>query len=509
MQLLSADHIRAWDAHTIAHTPIASIDLMERASMVFTNWFSMFYEQSRPIVIACGTGNNGGDGLVIARLLTHLGYRVQVFILKISRSETDDFKTNLERLPKRSDILRGGISTENSDALADFYQSLTAETVLIDAILGSGLTRPVTGFWATVFEKTNSLHVETVAVDIPSGLFADQHTPTGVAVLCADRVLSFEIPKLAFFMPENQRFVGDFDFKSIGLLPDFLEKYPPQYFYVQKPFVQKFIKKRGKFDHKGTFGHALLMVGSAGMAGAAVLAARACMRSGVGVLTVQTPSVNQLVLQLALPEAIVAADVDAETLTELPNFEKYAAVGIGCGISKAALTADLLHQVLQSSNRPLVLDADALNLIAAHPDWLNLIPKGSILTPHPKEFERLFGKASNDFDRLNILKTQSKRLKINILLKGAHSIVANTEGVCFINSTGNAGMATAGSGDVLTGIITGLLAQGYAPTDAAVLGVYWHGLAGDVAAGKMGQAALMASDIVENLGAADKLMRVV
>lgn len=493
MKLLTADQIRAWDSFTIQNEPISSYNLMERASSIFTDWFSTIYDSKRPILIFCGTGNNGGDGLAIARFLHYLRYDVGVYICRISKNETADFSKNFDTIQRLdASILRGYLLEQ------DTFPTIPKNTIIIDAILGSGLTRPVGGFWASFFNHLNQSQAEIVSVDIPSGLFSDKHTEGGA--IKAARVLSFEIPKLAFLLPENEPFVGDFEYKSIGLHQAFLEKIEANNIFVTSDFIQPLLKKRKKFDHKGTYGHALLVVGSGGMAGAAVLAARACMRSGVGLLTVQTPMCNRLILQISLPEAIVVADQNETELSQVIDNQSYSAIGIGCGIGKGEKAAAVLRGYLAESKRPVVLDADALNILSEHTEWLDLIPENSILTPHPKEFERLFGKADNDFDRLELLRSKAKYLKINILLKGAHTIVADTEGCCYVNSTGNAGMATAGSGDVLTGIITGLLTQGYEPKTAAILGVYLHGLAGDLAAKRVGQPALLASDIIDNLG---------
>ncbi len=495
MKLLTADQIHAWDSFTIQNEPISSYNLMERASSVFTDWFSTIYDTQRPILIFCGTGNNGGDGLAITRFLHYLRYDVGVYICRISKNETVDFAKNLGKIQGlNSSILRGDIFEQNA------FPIIPNNIIVIDAILGSGLTRPVTGYWASFFKYLNQSQVEIVSVDLPSGLFSDKHTE-GVAIK-ATRVLSFETPKLAFLLPENEPFVGDFEYKSIGLHQMFLESIEAKNVFVTPDFIQSFLKKRKKFDHKGTYGHALLVMGSSGMAGAAVLAARACMRSGVGLLTVQTPLCNRLILQISLPEAIVVADKNETELSQVIDCQSYSAIGIGCGIGKREKAAAVLRGYLEESNCPVVLDADALNILSENPEWLDIIPKNSILTPHPKEFERLFGKADNDFDRLELLRSKAKYLKINILLKGAHTVVADTEGCCYFNSTGNAGMATAGSGDVLTGIITGLLTQGYEPKTAAILGVYLHGLAGDLAAKRVGQEALLASDIIENIGKA-------
>jgi ADP-dependent NAD(P)H-hydrate dehydratase / NAD(P)H-hydrate epimerase len=499
MKLLSTQQIKAWDNYTIQNEPIASIDLMERASEVFTHWFSALYDSENTVYVFCGTGNNGGDGLAIARLLHHSFFNVKVFICTVSNAESDDFKINLSRLPIRSEILRGYLHED------DIFPTIEKKAIIIDAVLGSGLSRPVTGYWASFFEYLNESNNDIVSVDIPSGLFADKtlKNTEGVAIE-AKHVLSFEIPKLSFLMPENQYVIQSFSYKSIGLKQDFLENIDSNNIYITSDFIKSLLKKRAKFSHKGSHGHALLVVGSFGMAGAAVLAARACMRSGVGLLTVHTPQCNRLILQTTIPEAMVRTDADEYAISQNNDVISYEAIGIGSGIGKAGRTASALKNYLSQTTFPMVIDADALNLIADNPEMLPLIPKHSILTPHPKEFERLFGKTKDDFERLELLRNKAKSLKINILLKGAHTIVSNTEGVCHFNSTGNAGMATAGSGDVLTGIITGLLAQDYEPTNAAILGVYLHGLAGDLAAEKVGQEALIASDIIEHLGLAFK-----
>ncbi len=348
----------------------------------------------------------------------------------------------------------------------------------------------------------NALENEIVAVDIPSGLFSDRHTE-GMAIE-AQHVFSFETPKLAFLMPENQQFIQSFDFKSIGLKPEYLEEIEFDNLFITQDMAFNLLKKRNKFSHKGTHGHALLVCGSLGMAGAAILSARACLRSGVGLLTIHTPQCNRLILQTAVPEAMCREDAINDVTTHIEDCLSCNTIGIGCGLGKDKRTVKALKDLLKNYTNPMVIDADALNIISENKDLLKCLPANSILTPHSKEFERLFGSTNNDFERLKLLREQAKSLNINILLKGAHTVVANTEGVCFFNSTGNPGMATAGSGDVLTGILTGFLAQGYEPSAAAILGVYVHGLAGDLAADKIGEEALIASDIIENLGAAFK-----
>ena len=272
------------------------------------------------------------------------------------------------------------------------------------------------------------------------------------------------------------------------------------YNLISTDLVKRIHKIRQKFDHKGTFGHALIIAGSYGKVGAAILAARACLRSGAGLLTIHAPKCAYEILQISLPEAMVSLDFHEYYFTRVKDLSPYKAIGIGCGISTQMLTANALEYVLKNVSTPLVLDADALNLMAVEQKLLKLLPKKSIITPHPKEFERLFGASINDFEMLILQIAKSKEYGIYIVLKRANTCITTPEGVCYFNDTGNPGMATAGSGDALTGIITGLLSQNYSPLEAAVLGVYVHGLAGDMAAKKLGHEALLAGYIIDNLG---------
>ena len=500
MKILSVAQIKELDAYTIAHEPIASIDLMERASLVFVKWFvEQFPNQDVPVHIFCGTGNNGGDGLAVARLLHQRFYNINVWLCKISEQTSPDFQTNLERLPKRAELQIQTVA--HGFPLPELPQG----AILIDAIFGSGLNRPVTGYWAHLIEHLNNQNIIRIAIDIPSGLFADQHS-TGVC-LKAKQTLSFEIPKLAFFFPENQDFVGDWAVEGIGLSQDFIAKTESPFHYIDSAFAKSIFHKRQKFSHKGTFGHALLIMGSYGKVGAAILAARACLRSGVGLVTIHAPKCAYPILQMSVPEAMISVDRHEFYLSEIPKTEKYQSIGIGCGLDVKKTSGEALEDLLENGDKPVVLDADALNLIARNKKLLAKIPKESALTPHPKEFERLFGATANDFERNDLQRQQAQTLGIYIILKGAHTSIACPDGHCYFNSTGNPGMATGGSGDVLTGIITGLLAQGYAMRDAAVLGVYLHGLAGDLAAETIGQNALIAGDLIQYLGKAfGKLM---
>lgn len=487
LKILNIEQIRELDVFTIRQEPVTSIDLMERACKAFVRWFTLRYENTKHVGIVCGTGNNGGDGLGIARLLAATGYPVSVWIVRGGK-ESPDFTTNLSRLGSTTAPNNFSGSTTFSDC-----------DILIDAVFGSGLSRPAEGIFKEAIQAINAAKAVRIAVDIPSGLLADQHT-TGIAVK-ADYTVTFQLPKLAFLLPENASFVGEWHRVDIGLDKSFVRKAEVNRFYMTRKTARDLLRPRPHFSHKGDYGHALLIGGSLGKIGAAVLAARGVLRAGAGLLTVHVPNAGNTILQTAVPEAMLSLDPAEDMFTKAPNFDPYNVIGIGPGLGQSAQTAKAFGDVLEAG-KPMVIDADALNLLAAHRALLHLVPPGSLLTPHPKEFERLAGKPENDFDRLMNQAALARQLKSVVLVKGAHTAIAMPDGTIVFNCTGNPGMATAGTGDVLTGILTGLMAQGNSATDAALLGVYLHGLAGDLACRDLGENSFMASDLTTYLPAA-------
>jgi len=379
------------------------------------------------------------------------------------------------------------------------FPTLASNSLVIDALFGSGLNRPLEGINVQLISYLNEHAKEIISIDLPSGLMSDT-LEIGVPIIQANHTLSFQVPKLAFYFPENEKFIGEIHLLDIGLSAGFLHHIVPEINLINQELVEKIYKPRQRFSHKGNFGHALLLAGSYGKTGAALLAAKACMHSGVGLLTVGVPQCSYLVLQLGLPEAMVTSDEKKNKLaTIMPNYTNYQAVGIGPGIGTEKKTRQWLLQQLLVIQCPLVLDADALNAIAYEEKW-HCIPENSILTPHPKEFDRLFGLCKNSQERMLKAIEKAKELSCIVVLKGHHTLIATSAGEVWFNTTGNAGMASGGSGDVLTGIITGLLAQGYVPKDAALLGVWLHGKSGDIASKRYGQEALVASHIIEFLG---------
>ena len=500
MKILNTTQIRELDAYTIAHEPIASVELMERAAETFCSWFvEKFPDQNVPLHIFCGTGNNGGDGLAVARMLHYAFYEVTLYICHLNPNQSADFQKNIERLPKFEAITV--IDMPEGSALPP----LPPYGILIDALLGTGVSRPLEGYWAGFINYLSRYQGVKVAIDLPSGLQADK-TTIGTT-FCVDYTFSFELPKLAFMLPENEARVGAWTFASIGLDRDFIERAETPFHYLTLNDLTGLLKLRARHAHKGQFGHTLLIAGSQGMMGAALLSGRAALRSGTGLLTIHAPSCGYSILQMGLPEAMVSSDRHQFNFSELPEINKYTAIGVGCGLGNKDFSVRGVDELLGAiGQKPLVLDADALNIIAQQ-NWQTRIPRGAILSPHPKEFARLFGTAPDDFAQLELLRASAIKHEIYIIRKGANSAIALPDGQVWFNSSGNPGMATGGSGDVLTGVLTGLLAQGYTAEQACKLGVFLHGLAGDLAAESLGHESLLASDIVDHLGKAFQLLK--
>lgn len=497
MKILKAEQVRSWDQYTIEHEPIASIDLMERAATKCFEWLDDNGWFVHSFVIFCGKGNNGGDGLAIARMLADRGCKVSVYILEFGHKGTEDFQINLERLHQYPAIDIHFIQEGNS------FHVLSQETVIIDALFGSGLTRPLEGFTADLVDHINNSGCAVIAIDIPSGMSVDQSSK-GNKIVKANYTLSFQCYKLAFLVAENAAFIGEVVILDIGLKQEFLSTPDTNFELVDKPIIRSIYKPRNRFAHKGNFGHALLIAGSYGKIGAAVLAAKACLRSGVGLLNCFVPKCGYDILQTAVPEAMVLTDANPSIITKIDeDVLKYNSIGIGPGIGTASETRNAVKELLSVCNKSIVLDADALNGLSME-KTLPPLPQGSILTPHPKEFERLFGKSKNDFERIEKALENAKLLNCLIVLKGHHTFIATPSGKGYFNNTGNAGMATAGSGDVLTGMITSLLSQGYSSADASILAVYLHGLAGDIAANEFSKEAMIAGDIIDSIGKAFK-----
>lgn len=494
MKIFPSSSIKKLDAYTIEHEPIQSIQLMERAATALTEAICSRWDTETPVVVFAGPGNNGGDALAVARMLAEKGYKIEVFLFNTKGELSPDCQENKELLEIMDEIKFHEITSQFAPP------TLTVDHLVIDGLFGSGLNKPLSGGYAAVVKYINASSATVVAIDIPSGLMGEENTfNVKTNIIRADVTLSLQLPKLSFLFAENAEFIGEWDLLDINLSQEGIEELDTNYEMLEAEDIRSLIKPRNKFAHKGSFGHALLIAGSRGMAGASVLAARACLRSGVGLLTVHAPICNNDILQTAIPEAIVEQDVSEICFAVPTDADDYQAIGIGPGLGRSEETEAALLEQLSSCQTPLVVDADALNILANHRHALNNLPKGSILTPHPKELERLVGKCQDSYERLTKAIELAHTAKVHIVLKGANSAIITPNGKCFFNPTGNPGMATAGSGDVLTGIILALLAQGYAADEAAKIGTFVHGLAGDFARKKTGVISLMAGDIINNL----------
>jgi NAD(P)H-hydrate epimerase len=494
MVILSAEQIRKVDAYTIENEPIASIDLMERASEACVNEIGSVFNDVQSAAVFCGVGNNGGDGLVIARRLFQLGWNIRVFIVHFSESQSPDNKTNENRLNELN------IPIHHIRKQGDLPE--THEAFIIDALVGTGLTRPLDGLLLECVHHINNSPSITISIDLPSGLYSDSdNIGNDNKIIRAKWTLSFEVPKLSFMLPDCRKYTGDWSILDIGLDKSFINDLDTPYTLVERGQIRSILRERNAFDHKGVFGKALIVAGGTGKMGAAVLASKSCVRSGAGLVTAHIPEGGNTILQTAVPEVMTSLSNHQDEISGSIEVDGISAIGVGPGIGTSARTERVLSDLL-SSNTPIVLDADALNIISGRKQLLDILPKNAILTPHVKEFERLFGEQKSAYSRLMTQIKMSKKYSIYIVLKGKYSSITAPDGSVFFNSTGNVGMATGGSGDVLTGILTGLLAQGYSPQESCVFGCYLHGLAGDIARDHHSEQSMIASDIINALGEA-------
>ena len=500
MKIFTAAQIHELDKYTIENEPIESIDLMERAAKALTRAIMDEYSSLMPVIVFAGPGNNGGDALAVARMLAENNYTVTVYLFNVNGKLSNDCAVNKVRLMDNRRV------KNFIEVRQEFDPPVLEEGMLIiDGIFGSGLNKPLAGGFASLVKYINSSAATVVSIDVPSGLMTEDNTYNVRAnIIHADLTLTLQHVKLAFLFKENQPYVGRLKVLDIRLSKEGIQKLDANYTMLEENDVRQLIQPRSAFAHKGDMGHALLIAGSYGMGGAAVLAAKACLRSGCGKLTVHSPKKNNMVLQMSVPEAIIQLDREETTFSEPIDTEEYHVVGIGPGIGTSEQTAIAMISQIRRSQCPIVADADALNMLGTHRSWMQQLPKGMILTPHPKELDRMEGNSADSYERLVKASNLAERIQGYVILKGHYSALCMPDGHVIFNSTGNAGMATAGSGDVLTGIITGLLARGYKQEEACLLGMYLHGLAGDIAAKELGEESLIASDLIQYLPKAFK-----
>lgn len=491
LKILSAEQQRSLDQYSIENEPISSTELMERAALQCSNFLKSTTEAGTNFHIFCGSGNNGGDGLAIARQLYQAGKSCSVYLLKEEGSE--DFNSNLQRWKNIKDS-----STTLLNSTADF-PICDEHTIIVDALFGTGLNRIPEGLSTSLIKHLNKQKGKRVAIDVPSGLFTDKATIDLHNVIHAAATITFHSMKESFLYAEYASVTGNVYIADLKLSEEGERSLKAKKYFIEENDIRAIAKPRPAWGHKGTFGHAYLLAGSEGKAGAAILASKAILRSGAGMVTVRTASACLLPIQCSVPEVMVEKDTNETHITNFKITEKYDAIGIGPGIGTDAETANALKRLIQECNSSMVIDADAINILAANPTWISFLPKGSILTPHPGEFARLAGNIGDPFERINVLSNFAIKHNLFIILKGQYSALACPDGTIYYNSTGNSGMATAGSGDVLTGIITGLLSQGYPSGAAAMIGMYLHGKAGDKASAARSESAMIAGDIIEYL----------
>lgn len=500
MKIFEAEQVRLIDRYTIENEPIDSIDLMERASIRLAGWYVRHFHTDRQVLIFAGPGNNGGDALALARLLSERQFRVACYLLDFGHPSVDN-TLNRQRLMDQK-LARLTVLKEG-----DELPPIKANDVVIDGIFGSGLSRTPAGFPAVLIQHINQNASTIVAIDIPSGLSGEDNSDKDYkSVIRASYTLTFQFPFLSFFFESNDSFLGKWRVQDIKLHPDVIRNTYSPYQTLEKAEISALFPPRRKFSHKGSYGHALLISGCYGMMGAALLAGESCLRSGTGLLTLHIPRFGYSVIQTGFPEAIVSLDQSDILFSEPPDLTPYTAIGIGPGLGCKSNSGKGLKTLLENSRVPLVIDADGLNLLSQHPDWYELLPENTILTPHPKEFDRLAGESENGYKRHLKQLEFASRYRVIVVLKGAYTGIAEPGGQYWFNTTGNPGMATGGSGDVLTGIITGLLARGLSPIDASKAGVYLHGLAGDLALEELGPEAMIAGDLISFLGPAFRVL---
>ena len=494
MKIFTAAQIHELDKYTIEHEPVKGIDLMERAAKALAAAIMEEWANSTPMVVLAGPGNNGGDALAVARLLADAGYKVSVYLFNIHDKLSDDCAANRDRLVEQRKVQFTEISV-NFDP-----PKLNADTVVVDGLFGSGLNKTLMGGFASLVKYVNQSPCQVVSIDLPSGLMCEDNTyNVNANIIRANLTLTIQQKKLSMLFADCQQFIGRLKVIDIRLSPEYVMQTEAKCRILEENDVAPLLRRRSDFANKGTMGHSLIV------AGAAVLATKACLRSGVGKVTVHTPARNYDIMQISVPEAVLQLDKDDYEFSESVACDDFDSLGIGPGLGLSESTAVALIGQISRAKCPVVADADAINILASHQAWIQQLPKDIILTPHPKEFDRLMGSTSaSAYDRLMRARQMAARIHGYIILKGHYSALCLPDGTVLFNPTGNSGMATAGSGDVLTGIITALLARGYDQRDACAIGMYLHGLAGDLAAKELGKESLIASDIINYLPKAFK-----
>lgn len=491
MKILTAEQIRKCDRFTIENEPVSSVQLMERAAQACANWISEHCKNHKKIAIFCGTGNNGGDGLAMARMLYLKGFDVDVFINTVQQKLSEDASVNFKKLRDFS-----GIDIKSFQEVDQY--NFDSKTIIIDALFGTGLSRNIEVGYKCLIDKLNEKDNTKISIDLPSGLFADTIAENDSTIFKADYTLSFQCWKKSFLHTETGKYTGKVIILDIGLSKEYISNAITNDFVIDDRLVEKIFKPREDFSHKGTYGRITIIAGSYGKIGAAVLSTKSALKTGAGLTFTLAPRCGYEILQTSCPEAMFIEGGN-QFISQF-EIEKDSVCGIGPGLGTEPETEKNFLQFLKEYSEPLILDADALNIISRDEKNIKLIPQKSIITPHPKEFERLFGSTADSFQRVELARKKASELQIYIILKDHHTQVITPEGKVFYNITGNSGLAKGGSGDILTGILTSFLAQGYSEENTAVLGVWFHGKAADLAAGKHSKEAMLPTDVISEFG---------
>lgn len=487
LKIISGKDVKKLDRNYIDTNGILSFELMEKAAEAFCDWYMKQFDRKKTLAIFCGTGNNGGDGLAIARMLFRQGYKVCVFLYGDIGTASSDFKSNLKILPSN-------IVTKHLD---DFDLNKLEADIIIDALVGVGLSRPLDGELLDIVNYLSNSKAVKISVDLPSGLPSDAIL-SGEA-FTADYTISFQFPKLSLMFPEHGLNVGELIILDIGIDQSYFEEFESKQFYLEREDIQVRHKKYHRASHKGDYGKVMLIGGSLGKVGAVYMAAKGALRTGSGLVSAFVPKCGLDILQTSLPEAMVEISNNEYIIDALPkNMERFDAIGIGPGKGTDSKSADVLRTLMHDYKKNMVIDADAINIIAQNDDIKLLIRDNMILTPHVKEFDRLVGTCKDHPERLNKATEFCAVHKCILILKGPNTTICMPDGRMYFNSTGTKYLATGGTGDVLTGILTSFIGQGYSAENAAICGVYHHGLAGQLASLNKLHGTI-ATDIIEKI----------
>ena len=508
MRIVSAETMQALDRRTMTELGLPSLVLMERAALgVLTALRTHFAPQLEQVHILAGSGNNGGDGLALARMLQGQGFPVEVWCTHAPQAASPDHQSQAHMLTQL------GIQCRQLEDHPDWRSHMARASLVVDAVFGVGLNRPVTGLWAEVITWLNQLPVPVVAIDIPSGIHANTGLPLGDLALRAEMTVTCGLPKWGLMMDPALPFVGRLEMVDIGIPPAYSATVAGGHLLDAGLARSLTPPPRRQNAHKGRFGRLLIVAGSLGMSGAAVFAAQAALRAGTGIVTLAVPAAIQTQVAQQIPQALVFAlperngFLSPEALPELRALsERASAALVGPGLGQDPATAALLQTWLPEIRVPLLLDADGLNHLAQ----LELtLSAPLLLTPHAGELGRLLGQSATTIqaDRLCFLREGATRFDCVHVLKGAKTLIGTPDGRCWVNTSGNPALARGGSGDVLAGLIAGLIAQGYPLEAAALLGVYWHGLAADLAIREIPETCLTLPDLLQALPGALKQLK--